>query len=80
MTYRDRQQHQALRERTRALRERLEEGDGDEPLTRAEAAELAELIEGILDRTSPERWDNALEVVAEEAARRAGRLSSMGPG
>ncbi|MFB6240170.1 MAG: hypothetical protein ABEJ46_01135, partial [Gemmatimonadota bacterium] len=61
------------------LRERLEEGDPEEPLTREEAVELVELVEGALDRTSPERWDNALEVIAEEAARRAGRMSSMGP-
>lgn len=80
MTYLERQQHRALKERAQELRERLEAGDEDEPLTRGEAVELVELIEGTLDRSSPERWDNALEVIAEEAARRAGRMSSMGPG
>lgn len=80
MTYLERQQHRALQDRAQELRERLESGDGDEPLTREEAAELVELVEGALERTSPERWDNALEVIAEEAARRAGRMSSMGPG
>lgn len=80
MTYLDRQQHRALKERAEELRERLEAGDDGEPLTRGEAVELVELIEGTLDRSSPERWDNALEVIAEEAARRAGRMSSMGPG
>lgn len=80
MTYLERQQHRALKERAQELRERLEAGDDDEPLTRGEAVELVELIEGTLDRSSPERWDNALEVIAEEAARRAGRMSSMGPG
>lgn len=80
MTYMERQQHRALVERAEQLRERLQEGRGDEALTRDEALELVELVEGALDRTSPERWDNALEVIAEEAARRAGRMSSMGPG
>jgi len=80
MTYMERQQHRALVERAEELRERLEQGRADEPLTREEALELVELVEGALDRTSPERWDNALEVIAEEAARRAGRMSSMGPG
>lgn len=80
MTYLERQQHRALRERAEELRERLEAGEGEEPLTREEAVELVELVEGTLERTSPERWDNALEVIAEEAARRAGRMSSMGPG
>ena len=80
MTYEERQQHRALVERAEDLRERLEEGRGDVPLTRDEALELIDLVEGALDRTSPERWDNALEVIVEEAARRAGRMSSMGPG
>lgn len=80
MTYLERQQHRALQDRAEDLRERLESGAGDEPLTREEAVELVELIEGTLERTSPERWDNALEMVAEEAARRAGRMSSLGPG
>jgi hypothetical protein len=80
MTYLECQQHRALGERAEELRERLEEGDPEEPLTRAEAVDLVELVEGALDRTSPERWDNALEIIAEEAARRAGRMSSMGPG
>lgn len=79
MTYLERQQHRALVERAEELREHLEEGEPDEALTREEAVELVELVEGALDRTSPERWDNALEVIAEEAARRAGRMSSMGP-
>lgn len=80
MTYMERQQHRELVERVQQLRESLEEGRGDAPLTRDEALELVDLVEGALDRTSPDRWDNALEVVAEEAARRAGRMSSMGPG
>lgn len=80
MTYMERQQHRALVERAEGLREQLEEGREDAPLTREEALELVALVEGALDRTSPERWDNALEVIAEEAARRAGRMSSMGPG
>lgn len=80
MTYEERQQHRALVEKAEELRQHLEEGRGEAALTRDEALQLVDLVEGALERTSPERWDNALEVVAEEAARRAGRMSSMGPG
>lgn len=57
------------------LRERLEEGEADRPLTAEEALELVELVEASIERMSPERWDRALEVVAQEAARRAGAFS-----
>lgn len=79
MTYLERQQHRDLRERASTLEDRLKEGDPDAPVTREEARELLELVDAALERLSPERWDRVMEVVAEEAARRAGRMSSMGP-
>lgn len=72
MTYEDRQQYRGLRERLEAARDLLEEGPADAPLTRGEARELLALLEAAVERMSPERWDRALEVIAEEAARRAG--------
>lgn len=79
MTYLERHQHRELRERADRLRRRLEEGDSEDPLTRKEALELLELVDGALERMSPERWDHTMEVIAEEAARRAGRMGSPGP-
>lgn len=72
MTYEERQQYQRLIEQVEALRERLGEGDPDEPLTRGEAREILEVVAGAVERMSPERWDRALDAVAQEAARRAG--------
>lgn len=56
------------------LRERLGQGDADRAITADEALELLEVVEASIERMSPERWDRALEVVAREAARRAGSL------
>lgn len=72
MTYEDRQRYRDLQERVTDLRERLEEGVAERPVTAAEALELLELVEASIERVSPDRWDRALEVVAQEAARRAG--------
>lgn len=72
MTYEERRQYQRLTERVEALRERLDEGDPGEPVTRAEARELIEVVAAAVERMSPERWDRALDAVAQEAARRAG--------
>lgn len=72
MTYQERQRYRHLRDEVDALRERLEEGDPDEPLTRGEALEMLSLIDAAIERMSPERWDRALDAVASEAARRAG--------
>lgn len=74
MTYEDRQRYRDLQERMAGLRERLEEGDADRAMTADEALELLEVVEASIERMSPERWDRALEVVAQEAARRAGSL------
>ena len=76
MTYEARQQFQEKREQAEALREQLTEGDANRPLTCAQGLDLLALVEFVLQTASPERWDQALEVVAEEAARRADTLAS----
>jgi hypothetical protein len=76
MTYQERQQYREQRETLEELRERLATGDPAAPITRAEALELLALIEQLSERLSPERWDRTLELVAEEAARRADLLAS----
>ena len=76
MTYEERQRFQEKREQAEALREQLAQGDAERPLTRAQGLDLLTLIEFVLQTASPERWDQALEVVAEEAARRADTLAS----
>lgn len=77
MTYEERQQYRQLREEVDALRERIDAGDPDEPLTRAEALEILSLVDAAIDRMSPERWDRALEAIVTEAARRAGASSGF---
>lgn len=76
MTYEERQRYRELRERAEALEDRFREGEPGEPLTRGEALELLSLIDAALERMSPERWDLALEAIAEEAARRAGAAAA----
>lgn len=75
MTYEDRLKHRELVERTAALRARLEAGAPEAPLTRAEGRELAALVDEVILRLSPGRWDRLMETIAEEAARRAGALA-----
>jgi len=70
MTYEDRVRHQALLDRSAALRERLSEGDPAAPVTREEARELTALVEELAERISPERWDRLMEAIVEEATRR----------
>lgn len=78
MTYQERQRYKQLVDEVEALRDRLEEGDPEEPLTRGEALEMLTLVEAAVHRMSPERWDRALDAVAREAARRAGSGSGFG--
>ena len=78
MTYQERQRYKQLRDEVEALREELESGDRDEPLTRGEALEILALVDAAVERMSPERWDRALDAVAQEAARRAGSRSGFG--
>lgn len=75
MTYEDRERHRVLVERLTALRESLEGGEPDAPVTREEALALVELIDEIADRLSPQRMDRLMETVADEASRRAGALA-----
>ena len=75
MTYEDRQRYRLLVEGVTELRSRLESGTADGPVTREEALALLDMLEGMLDRLSPERFDRLMETVVEEAARRAGALA-----
>lgn len=80
MTYEERQRYKQLVDEVDALREKLEAGDPEEPVTREEALELLSLVDAAVERMSPERWDRALDAVAQEAARRAGSRSGFGGG
>ena len=71
MTWEERQRYQDGRTRLDELRDRLADGSPEEPLSRGEAIEILDLLEVFAERMSPERWDRALEAIADEAARRA---------
>jgi len=71
MTYEDRVRHRELLDRSRALKERLEGGEDGAPVTREEARDLASVVEELVERLSPERWDRLMEAIVEEATRRA---------
>ena len=75
MTYEERQLYRELRERLDALRERMSEGAPDEPLTREDGREILAVLDATVERMSPERWDRAMDSIAEEAARRAGQAA-----
>ena len=76
VTYEERLQHRELLDRAGALRARLE-GEDDAHLTRAEGRELVALLEEVVARLSPDRWDHMMETIAAEAARRAGAVAVM---
>ncbi|MDT8435349.1 MAG: hypothetical protein RRA92_01215 [Gemmatimonadota bacterium] len=76
MTWEDRNRYREEREELERFRARLEAEDPEAPLTRGEARELVGLLARFVDRMSPERWDRALEAIAEEAARRADYLAA----
>lgn len=76
MTYEERVQYHEGREKLAALRAELESGDPSGSISRAQALEILGLLEFFTDRISPERWDRALEAIAEEAARRADILAA----
>lgn len=76
MTYEERVRYHEGREKLAALRAELESGEPSGLITRAEALEILGLLEFFADRVSPERWDRALEAIAEEAARRADVLAA----
>jgi hypothetical protein len=75
MTYEDRERHRVLVDKLAALRESLESGESDTPVTREEALVLVALLDEIADRLSPQRMDRLMETVADEASRRAGALA-----
>ncbi|MFQ5677912.1 MAG: hypothetical protein ACE5HP_00460 [Gemmatimonadota bacterium] len=75
MTYEERQRYRELKERLELLVADLAEGETDVPVTRGEAREILEILEEIVMGLSPERWDRAMDAIAEEAARRAGALA-----
>ncbi len=76
MTYEERQLYHEGREKLAAVRAELESGDPAGPITREQALEILGLLEFFADRVSPERWDRALEAIADEAARRADILAA----
>lgn len=71
MTFEDRQRFKELQETIVGLRSRLEGSDETDPLDRSDTLVLLEIVEYVLGRMSPERWDHMMETVADEAARRA---------
>jgi hypothetical protein len=74
VTWEERKLYQDGRARLQELRERFSEKESGESLTTGEALEILDLLEMFADRMSPERWDRALEAIANEAARRADML------
>ncbi len=73
VTYEDRVLYQEGREKLAELRANLDSGDSDAGITRAEAVLILDLLDALVERTSPERWDRALEAIAHEAALRVDR-------
>lgn len=71
MTWEERERYQAGRSRLDELRVRLADGSPEDALSRGDALEILDLLEMFAERMSPERWDRTLEVIADEAARRA---------
>ncbi len=71
MTWEERERYQAGRSRLEELRVRLADGSPEDALSRGDALEILDLLEMFAERMSPERWDRTLEVIADEAARRA---------
>lgn len=76
MTYEERQLYHEGREKLAALRAELESGDPAGSINREQALEILGLLEFFADRVSPQRWDRALEAIADEAARRADILAA----
>jgi hypothetical protein len=75
MTFEERQRFKDMQETIAELRTRLEEQSGEGPIDRSDALSLLEIVEYVVGRTSPERWDNMMETIADEAARRAEALT-----
>lgn len=72
MSYEERMLYRQGREKLAELRASLDSGDSDGGITRAEALALLDVLDTFTEQMSPERWDQALEAIASEAARRVG--------
>lgn len=73
MSYEERMLYRQGLEKLADLRATLDSGDSDQGITRAEALAILDVLEVLTERSSPERWDQALEAIAHEAARRVAR-------
>lgn len=73
MSYEERMVYREGREKLAELRASLDSGEPDAGITRAEALAILDVLDVLAERISPERWDQALEAVAHEAARRIDR-------
>ena len=73
MSYEERMLYRQGREKLAELRAALDCGDSDAGITRAEALAILDVLDDLVERISPERWDRALEAIAHEAARRVDR-------
>ncbi len=73
MSYEERMLYRQGREKLAELRATLDSGEPDAGITRAEALAILDVLDVLAERISPERWDQALEAVAHEAARRIDR-------
>lgn len=77
MNYQERLRHRDLLERVGGLKERLDEGEPWAPVTREEAREIVDLLDEALQALSPDRFDQMMEAIAAEAARRAGAQGAL---
>lgn len=73
MSYEERMLYRQGLEKLADLRATLDSGDSGQGITRAEALAILDVLEVLTERSSPERWDQALEAIAHEAARRLDR-------
>jgi len=73
VSYEERMLYRQGREKLAELRATLDSGAPDAGITRAEALAILDVLDVLAERISPERWDQALEAVAHEAARRIDR-------
>jgi len=73
VSYEERMLYRQGREKLAELRATLDSGEPDAGITRAEALAILDVLDVLAERISPERWDQALEAVAHEAARRIDR-------
>lgn len=73
MSYEERMLYRQGREKLAELRATLDSGDTEGGITRAEALAILDVLDSLAEQISPERWDQALEAIAHEAARRVDR-------